>query len=143
MTFTCTYEEDAVPCESAPDFFYLNENLGVPTQLFLTDNDVEKGNELILKRKDAGVREVKDIKRITTRVTSRATPRVTPAVTSVTSEPASEETPVILLNQVDGRPQEDNDLNNSAPPRIQNVRQAKNGQGRRPRRKNQKQNQRN
>lgn len=131
-----------MPCESSPEFFYLNENLGIPTQLFLTDNDIEKGNELILKRKDAGVKGLKEVKDIK-RVTSRVAPRVTPTATSATSEPASDETPVILLNQVDGRPQENDDLNTSSTPRIQNIRQAKNGQGRRPRRKNQRQNQRN
>ncbi|XP_077556701.1 uncharacterized protein LOC144170642 [Haemaphysalis longicornis] len=40
LSLTCTFPEDAVPCRSAPGFFYLNERVGDEKALYLTDNDV-------------------------------------------------------------------------------------------------------
>ncbi|XP_023214565.1 uncharacterized protein LOC111617518, partial [Centruroides sculpturatus] len=40
LTQTCAFPEDAVLCERAPEFFYLNERIGDPNALFLTDQDI-------------------------------------------------------------------------------------------------------
>ncbi|GIY38450.1 chitin-binding type-2 domain-containing protein [Caerostris extrusa] len=44
LTFTCSYPEEAIPCDKAPDFFYLNGNVqrGDPEVPFLNDQDVQK-----------------------------------------------------------------------------------------------------
>ncbi|XP_022652942.1 uncharacterized protein LOC111270705 isoform X2 [Varroa jacobsoni] len=42
LSLTCTYEEDSVPCQNAPDFFYVNENIGLEDAHFLSDNDIKK-----------------------------------------------------------------------------------------------------
>lgn len=43
FSFTCAYPEDAVPCASARDFFYLNANLGAgPNVPFHNDQDVAR-----------------------------------------------------------------------------------------------------
>lgn len=54
LTLTCAFPEDAVPCQNAPDFFYVNDNIGIPDAPFLTDADVEKASALI-----AGARKSK------------------------------------------------------------------------------------
>ncbi len=51
LTFTCDFAEEAVPCENAQDFFYLNERLGDPKALFHTENDIERAAPLIAARK--------------------------------------------------------------------------------------------
>lgn len=47
LSFTCAHPEEAVPCESAKNFFYLNENIGDPKVEFLSDNDLEQAAPLI------------------------------------------------------------------------------------------------
>lgn len=43
FSFTCSYPEDAVPCASARDFFYLNANLGAgPNVPFHNEQDVAR-----------------------------------------------------------------------------------------------------
>ncbi|PRD27809.1 UNVERIFIED_CONTAM: hypothetical protein NCL1_34318 [Trichonephila clavipes] len=43
FSFTCSYPEDAVPCGSARDFFYLNANLGAgPNVPFHNEQDVAR-----------------------------------------------------------------------------------------------------
>jgi len=46
LTLTCAFEEEAVPCESSPQFFGLNERIGQPNVLFLEDNDIAQGYAL-------------------------------------------------------------------------------------------------
>ncbi|UYV73659.1 hypothetical protein LAZ67_11000250 [Cordylochernes scorpioides] len=46
LTLTCTYPEDAVPCSSAPEFYSLNDNIGVEDSKFLRDEDVERARQL-------------------------------------------------------------------------------------------------
>ena len=43
LTLTCSHEDDSIPCGNAPDFFYVNDNIGSEDEVFLTDNDVERG----------------------------------------------------------------------------------------------------
>ncbi|XP_077553797.1 uncharacterized protein LOC144168726 [Haemaphysalis longicornis] len=47
LSLTCAFPEEAVPCQNAPDFYYVNDNIGIPDALFLTDADVEKAAALI------------------------------------------------------------------------------------------------
>ncbi|OQR74856.1 hypothetical protein BIW11_08804 [Tropilaelaps mercedesae] len=47
LSFTCAWPEEAVACANAPDFFYLNDRLGVKDAKFLTDEDVEKAKKYI------------------------------------------------------------------------------------------------
>ncbi|XP_076314862.1 uncharacterized protein LOC143227287 [Tachypleus tridentatus] len=47
MSFTCAFPEEAVPCRRAPDFYYLNNNIGVENAPFLTDDDVARAYEAI------------------------------------------------------------------------------------------------
>lgn len=47
LSLTCAFPEEAVPCQNAPEFFYVNDNIGIPDALFLTDADVEKAAALI------------------------------------------------------------------------------------------------
>lgn len=47
LSLTCAIPEEAVPCQNAPDFFYVNDNIGIPDAPFLTDADVEKASALI------------------------------------------------------------------------------------------------
>ncbi|XP_013791035.1 uncharacterized protein LOC106474884 [Limulus polyphemus] len=42
MSFTCAFPEEAVPCRNAPDFYYLNNNIGNENAPFLTDDDVAR-----------------------------------------------------------------------------------------------------
>lgn len=43
FSFTCSYPEDAVPCGSARDFFYLNANIGAgPNVPFHNEQDVAR-----------------------------------------------------------------------------------------------------
>ncbi|CAN7939773.1 unnamed protein product, partial [Ixodes hexagonus] len=44
MSLTCAFPEDAVPCQSSADFFYLNGYLGVQNAPFLSDDDVQRGD---------------------------------------------------------------------------------------------------
>ncbi|CAN8004979.1 unnamed protein product, partial [Ixodes hexagonus] len=48
LSLTCAYEEDAIPCSNAKDFFFLNGKIGVVDAPFLTDNDIERAAPLIL-----------------------------------------------------------------------------------------------
>lgn len=47
LSLTCAFPEEAVPCNNAPDFFYVNDNIGIPDAPFLTDADVQKAAALI------------------------------------------------------------------------------------------------
>lgn len=47
LTLTCAWPEEAVPCNNAPDFFYVNQNIGQEDALFLKDDDVAKANQVI------------------------------------------------------------------------------------------------
>ncbi|XP_064487284.1 uncharacterized protein LOC135399336 [Ornithodoros turicata] len=47
LSFTCAHEDDAVPCQNAADFFYLNGNLGDENALFLNDDDVQRAADII------------------------------------------------------------------------------------------------
>ncbi|GFS42314.1 chitin-binding type-2 domain-containing protein [Nephila pilipes] len=49
LTFTCSYPEEAIPCNKAPDFFYLNGNMqqGDPEVPFLNEQDVQNAAPLI------------------------------------------------------------------------------------------------
>ncbi|KAH7981286.1 hypothetical protein HPB49_022898 [Dermacentor silvarum] len=47
LSLTCAFAEEAVPCNNAPDFFYVNDNIGNPTAPFLTEADVQKAAPLI------------------------------------------------------------------------------------------------
>ncbi|XP_055934108.1 U-scoloptoxin(01)-Er1a-like isoform X1 [Argiope bruennichi] len=49
LTFTCSYPEESIPCNKAPDFFYLNGNVqkGDPEVPFLEDQDVQNAAPLI------------------------------------------------------------------------------------------------
>lgn len=49
LTFTCSFPEEAIPCDKAPDFFYLNSNVlqGDPEVPFLQDQDVQNAAEFI------------------------------------------------------------------------------------------------
>ncbi len=39
---SCNHIDDAIPCESSPQFFYLNERIGDPTAQFLGEQDIDK-----------------------------------------------------------------------------------------------------
>ncbi|XP_064485367.1 U-scoloptoxin(01)-Er1a-like [Ornithodoros turicata] len=47
LSFTCAFPDEAVPCQNAADFFYLNAKLGDPTAFFLTDDDIQRAVPLI------------------------------------------------------------------------------------------------
>ncbi|KAH6948420.1 hypothetical protein HPB50_024361 [Hyalomma asiaticum] len=47
LSLTCAYEDDAVPCQNAKDFYYLNTRIGDPTEDFLTDNDIQRAVPLV------------------------------------------------------------------------------------------------
>lgn len=51
LSLTCAFPEEAVPCQNAPEFYYVNDNIGIPDALFLTDADVEKAAALIANAK--------------------------------------------------------------------------------------------
>lgn len=44
LSLTCAHPEEAVPCQSAPDFFYLNSYIGVENAPFLNDDDVARAD---------------------------------------------------------------------------------------------------
>ncbi|XP_076314312.1 uncharacterized protein LOC143226788 [Tachypleus tridentatus] len=46
-SFTCAFPEEAVPCEIAPKFYDLNNNIGVENAPFQTDDDVARVYEAI------------------------------------------------------------------------------------------------
>lgn len=54
LSFTCAHEEEAVPCQNAPDFYYLNGNIGDDTAPFLVDDDMERGANAIAAKKGRG-----------------------------------------------------------------------------------------
>ncbi|XP_064487302.1 uncharacterized protein LOC135399380 [Ornithodoros turicata] len=47
LTLTCGYPEESVPCINAPDFFYVNDNIGIEQAEFLSEGDVERASQLI------------------------------------------------------------------------------------------------
>lgn len=40
MSFTCTRQEDSIPCQASAKYFYLNKRNGDPKAYFLTDDDI-------------------------------------------------------------------------------------------------------
>ncbi|XP_050041044.2 uncharacterized protein [Dermacentor andersoni] len=44
LSLTCAFPEEAVPCASAQDFFYVNNYIGVENAPFLTDDDVRRAD---------------------------------------------------------------------------------------------------
>ncbi|XP_013793864.1 uncharacterized protein LOC106477891, partial [Limulus polyphemus] len=50
MSFTCAFPDEAVPCNYAPDFYYLNNNIGVEKAPFLTDEDIARAYAVISKQ---------------------------------------------------------------------------------------------
>ncbi len=51
LSFTCDFPDEAVPCENAQDFFYLNDRLGDPKAFFHDQNDIERAAPLIASRR--------------------------------------------------------------------------------------------
>ncbi|GFQ97009.1 chitin-binding type-2 domain-containing protein [Trichonephila clavata] len=51
LTLTCAFPEDAVPCQNARDFYYVNDNIGIEDALFLRDEDVARAQQLIQGKK--------------------------------------------------------------------------------------------
>jgi len=47
LTLTCAHPEEAVPCENAREFFYVNDNFGIVDAPFLRDEDLERANQYI------------------------------------------------------------------------------------------------
>ncbi|XP_067124228.1 U-scoloptoxin(01)-Er1a-like [Centruroides vittatus] len=47
LSLTCNYPEDSIPCEKAKDFYYVNDNIGYEEIPFLTEEDVEKAQQVI------------------------------------------------------------------------------------------------
>ncbi|XP_022666655.1 uncharacterized protein LOC111265144 isoform X2 [Varroa jacobsoni] len=47
FSMTCAFEDDAIPCNNSPEFFYLNDNLGIEDAPLLTDNDIARKMALI------------------------------------------------------------------------------------------------
>ena len=53
LTLTCAFPEEAIPCESAPQFFGLNQRIGQPEVQFLDDNDIATGYALYPNQRTA------------------------------------------------------------------------------------------
>ncbi|XP_013792159.1 uncharacterized protein LOC106476036, partial [Limulus polyphemus] len=47
LTLTCGHYESIVPCPDAGSFYYVNDKIGIEDALFLTDDDVQRANEVI------------------------------------------------------------------------------------------------
>ncbi|XP_076328783.1 uncharacterized protein LOC143234970 [Tachypleus tridentatus] len=47
LTFTCALPEESVICNKAPDFFYLNNQLGQEKAPFLVDDDIKRAEPFI------------------------------------------------------------------------------------------------
>ncbi|XP_076315794.1 uncharacterized protein LOC143228414 [Tachypleus tridentatus] len=47
LTLTCAFQEEATPCSNAADFYYDNNSIGIDDAPFLTDDDVQRANQLI------------------------------------------------------------------------------------------------
>ncbi|XP_076318731.1 uncharacterized protein LOC143229816 [Tachypleus tridentatus] len=47
LTLTCGYEYESIPCVNANDFYYVNDNIGIPDAPFLTEDDVERARAVI------------------------------------------------------------------------------------------------
>ncbi|XP_076323362.1 U-scoloptoxin(01)-Cw1a-like [Tachypleus tridentatus] len=47
MSFTCALPEESVLCKNAPDFFYLNNNVGEINVPFLIEDDIQRAKPLI------------------------------------------------------------------------------------------------
>ncbi|OQR67612.1 hypothetical protein BIW11_13416 [Tropilaelaps mercedesae] len=47
LSMTCAFEDDAIPCGNSPDFYYLNDNLGIEDAPLLTDDDISRKAALI------------------------------------------------------------------------------------------------
>lgn len=45
-TLTCSHPEQAVPCNLAPMFFDVNDNIGQENQPFLTEQDAQRADTL-------------------------------------------------------------------------------------------------
>lgn len=44
LSFTCAFPEEAIPCQSSADFFYLNSYIGVENAPFLSDDDIRRAD---------------------------------------------------------------------------------------------------
>ncbi|XP_050049801.2 uncharacterized protein [Dermacentor andersoni] len=53
FSLTCAFPEDAVPCRSSPDFFYLNDKIGQEKVFFHDDSDVARAIPLIPRYQQA------------------------------------------------------------------------------------------
>lgn len=53
FSMTCAFPEDAVPCRSAPDFYYLNDKLGQEKVFLHDDSDVQRALPLIPRYQQA------------------------------------------------------------------------------------------
>ncbi|XP_076357838.1 uncharacterized protein LOC143250761 isoform X2 [Tachypleus tridentatus] len=42
LTLTCGFQDEVIPCAKAPEFFYVNGNIGLEDTFFLTEQDIEK-----------------------------------------------------------------------------------------------------
>ncbi|CAN8015425.1 unnamed protein product, partial [Ixodes persulcatus] len=47
LSLTCSFPEESVPCSNAPDFFYINDNLGREDTLLHSDDDLQRAAPLI------------------------------------------------------------------------------------------------
>ncbi|KAH9361163.1 hypothetical protein HPB48_003025 [Haemaphysalis longicornis] len=54
LSLTCAFAEESVPCNNAPDFFYINDNIGNPTAPLHTEADLQKALPLIPGFRDGG-----------------------------------------------------------------------------------------
>ncbi|XP_064487296.1 U-scoloptoxin(01)-Er1a-like [Ornithodoros turicata] len=62
FSLTCTLPEDAVPCRSSPDFFYLNDKIGQEKVDFHDESDVQRAVPLIPRYQQAAATNVKEVR---------------------------------------------------------------------------------
>jgi hypothetical protein len=46
LTLTCAFPEDAVPCQNARDFYYVNDNIGIEDAVFLKEEDIVRASQV-------------------------------------------------------------------------------------------------
>ncbi|XP_067124227.1 U-scoloptoxin(01)-Cw1a-like [Centruroides vittatus] len=46
LSLTCSTQDEAVSCDRAKDFFYVNDKIGDPKALFLTEDDVLRARKI-------------------------------------------------------------------------------------------------
>lgn len=47
LSLTCSFPEESIPCQSAPDFFYINDNLGRVDAPLHSEDDLQRAAPLI------------------------------------------------------------------------------------------------